>query len=306
MELVSIIVPLYNKEKCIEKCLNSISKQSYWNFECIIVNDGSTDSSELEVNKFITNDSRFILVNKENGGVSSARNEGLKKATGKYVVFIDSDDSVKEDYVKELVEPLTVNNCLLSICNEFIEKDFKINVNSLFDEMGNYYNYHYFNPPWGKGFVRENITNLFDTDFSLGEDLLFNIQYMIEISKENGMISFSKSSQYEYFVDDNSLSHNSNSKIIFNLYQLIVNIKQFNYMFNVKPMISIQSKSLFNHLLSLYLKDKKEYFSCISTISNLKDIDEITIFLKVLILCNKIKIDGLFIRFYTFIKKVAA
>ena len=88
--LISIIVPVYNSEKYIKECLDSIVDQTYSNLEIIIINDGSIDKS-LEIIKSYK-DKRIILISKENGGVSSARNEGLKQATGDYVIFVDSDD----------------------------------------------------------------------------------------------------------------------------------------------------------------------------------------------------------------------
>lgn len=90
--MISIIVPLYNTEKYIIQCLQSIADQTYANFECIIVNDGSTDNGPTLVNRFIQDDSRFIMISKKNGGVSSTRNCGIENAKGKYIIFVDADD----------------------------------------------------------------------------------------------------------------------------------------------------------------------------------------------------------------------
>lgn len=101
--LVSIIIPVYNVEKFISECLNSILEQSYAEYEIIIVNDGSTDASQEVCEKFIKDD-RIKLYNKSNGGLSSARNYGLDKAVGKYVIFIDSDDFwIDKNTLKHLV-----------------------------------------------------------------------------------------------------------------------------------------------------------------------------------------------------------
>ncbi|SDQ14597.1 Glycosyltransferase involved in cell wall bisynthesis [Carnobacterium viridans] len=100
--LVSVIVPVYNVELYIEECLKSIIKQNYQMLQIIIVDDGSTDTSNQKVKTFLL-DSRVQLIQQENKGLSSARNSGLKAAIGKYVLFVDSDDHIELTAVKELV-----------------------------------------------------------------------------------------------------------------------------------------------------------------------------------------------------------
>jgi len=99
--LVSVIIPIYNSELYLENCINNILKQTYKNLQIIIVNDGSTDKS-LEICKKI-NDDRIEVYSKENGGASSARNYGLKYRKGKYILFVDSDDFLKENAIEELI-----------------------------------------------------------------------------------------------------------------------------------------------------------------------------------------------------------
>lgn len=102
MDKISVIIPLYNAEKYITKCIESILRQSYENFELIIVDDGSTDNSYDRVKNF--HDDRIVYLAKENGGVASARNMGLDHANGAYCVFIDADDELNSDtYLEELV-----------------------------------------------------------------------------------------------------------------------------------------------------------------------------------------------------------
>ena len=101
-ELVSIVVPIYNVKKYLDRCLASIQKQSYRNIEVIMVDDGSTDSSAKIAKKFELEDERFHLYAKENGGLSSARNHGFRFASGAYISFIDSDDFISSDYVQKL------------------------------------------------------------------------------------------------------------------------------------------------------------------------------------------------------------
>ena len=103
---VSIIVPCYNQEDFVEESLESIRKQSYKNIECIIINDGSSDNSLDRIIKFCSKDSRFSYIDKKNEGVSVARNIGISQCSGKYILPVDADDIIAEDYVKECVSIL--------------------------------------------------------------------------------------------------------------------------------------------------------------------------------------------------------
>ena len=101
--LVSIIVPIYNVEQYLDRCLLSIKEQTYRNIEVIMVNDGSSDASRSIAERYGTLDRRFRLVDKENGGLSSARNFGMKYVTGAFVAFVDSEDFLANDYVERLL-----------------------------------------------------------------------------------------------------------------------------------------------------------------------------------------------------------
>lgn len=94
---ISIIVPIYNCEKYLEQCIGSLVKQTYSDIEIILVNDGSTDSSLSICKKYSETDDRIQVINKKNGGVSSARNVGIKVSTGEYVIFVDADDWLSLD-----------------------------------------------------------------------------------------------------------------------------------------------------------------------------------------------------------------
>lgn len=107
---VSIIIPNYNYAHLIEETLESVKNQSYTDFECIIVDDGSTDNSLEVLTEFIALDERFKLLCKTNGGLSSARNEGLKLAQGDYIAFLDSDDLWKVDKLKNQIEAVKTKN----------------------------------------------------------------------------------------------------------------------------------------------------------------------------------------------------
>jgi len=114
--LVSIIIPVYNTAKYLSNCLNSIINQSYCNLEIIIIDDGSTDDSYKIAKKYASKDSRIKLVHQKNSGQSTARNHGIKLATGKYISFIDSDDLITKDFIEKLLKPFGAKDTILSVC----------------------------------------------------------------------------------------------------------------------------------------------------------------------------------------------
>lgn len=107
--LLSVIIPIYNKEQYIEKCLESILSQSMSEFEVICINDGSTDSTLNKLSKYQANDSRVTIINQKNSGVASARNAGVKHATGQYISFIDPDDYISDGMFKHLTSLFEVS-----------------------------------------------------------------------------------------------------------------------------------------------------------------------------------------------------
>lgn len=105
-QVVSVIVPVYNVENYLNRCLDSLNRQSYRNLEIILVNDGATDASGEICEAYAAEDSRFRVLHQQNSGLSSARNTGLEAATAEFVTFIDSDDYVTEDCIEVLVNDL--------------------------------------------------------------------------------------------------------------------------------------------------------------------------------------------------------
>lgn len=120
MDKITVIIPIYNTEKYIKMCLESVKKQTYKNLEIILVNDGSIDKSEEICKSYIEKDKRFTYYVTENYGVSHARNFGLDKATGEYIMFIDSDDWLEENMIEKLYNKLVEKKCDIAICDYFI------------------------------------------------------------------------------------------------------------------------------------------------------------------------------------------
>ena len=116
-DLISVIVPVYNVEEYLTKCVESIIVQTYSNIEIILVDDGSPDRCGQICDEFSTKDSRIIVIHKENGGLSDARNVGIKVSKGNYIIFIDSDDYIAPEFVESLYKSIIDNNADLAICN---------------------------------------------------------------------------------------------------------------------------------------------------------------------------------------------
>lgn len=116
-EKISVIVPVYNDEKFLNKCVDSVAKQDYKNLEIILVDDGSTYSSPSICEKLSQEDNRIRVLHKQNGGVGSSRNAGLAMATGKYVLFVDDDDWLEQGHISDLYDLLKRKNADIAIGN---------------------------------------------------------------------------------------------------------------------------------------------------------------------------------------------
>ena len=128
-DLVSIVVPVYNVELYLDKCIDSIVNQTYKNIEIILVDDGSNDSSGIKCDDWAKEDNRIKVIHKVNGGLSDARNVGIEYAKGKYITFIDSDDFIAKEYIEILLKHIVETNSDISICNPlyyYEEKNKKI------------------------------------------------------------------------------------------------------------------------------------------------------------------------------------
>ena len=118
-EKISIIVPVYNVEAYLERCVESILKQTYTNLEILLVNDGSTDKSGELCDKLALRDHRIRVIHKENGGLSDARNRGIDEASSNLIGFIDSDDYIDEDMYETLYRQMVASKADLSMCGHY-------------------------------------------------------------------------------------------------------------------------------------------------------------------------------------------
>lgn len=191
--LISIIVPVYNSERTLGRCVDSILKQSFCDWELLLINDGSTDKSGKVCEQYAAIDNRIKAFHKDNGGVSSARNMGLDYAIGKWITFVDSDDvladsafelnwnDISEDFI---LFPFYFNHRsgLSELCFGQISGVIK-NLHSFFEkELGQFI----FRVPWSKLYRKDLIGNLrFNEKIKCGEDTLFVINYLKNIRNCN-------------------------------------------------------------------------------------------------------------------------
>lgn len=209
--IFSIIVPIYNCEKYISKTIDSVLGLNFDNFELILVDDGSVDNTSNICLGY--SDSRIKYYKKENGGVSSARNFGLSKASGDYIVFLDSDDSLEHNCLDTYLEIMEYSDFVISGYNcvdmngnkmEHIINfdDINVDINDFSKYFEYLYNNAFFNSPWCKCYKRELIDFEFDDKTSLGEDFLFNLLYL----KNCKSIYITNKITYNYLLNQNGLS----------------------------------------------------------------------------------------------------
>lgn len=186
MKKVSIIIPIYNSSASINRCLSSVLKQTYDNVEVLCVDDGSLDDTLDILEEMSKTDERICVVHKENGGVSSARNMGLDKATGEYIVFIDSDDWIRGDSIELLVKNIEQNDADLVICGmrthnnsrRYVSKNASYSLAEFKKNFVGLYEDSIINSPCNKIYRKELIQFYFDKGISFGEDYIFNLKYL--------------------------------------------------------------------------------------------------------------------------------
>ena len=212
-ELISIIVPIYNTQNFLNKCVDSILNQTYRELEIILVDDGSTDESGKICDKYKLIDNRVKVIHKKNGGVSMARNYGLKMINGEYVIFIDSDDWLENNMIETLYNNMIKYKVDISICNfeidckdgkkiithkeeDLITRDIRDKYENLFakDGFGGYL--------WNKLIKTEVVKNIFfNENIKIEEDVLF----LIEVFQKCESIYYNADNiLYHYVVRDNS------------------------------------------------------------------------------------------------------
>ncbi|WP_261066303.1 glycosyltransferase family 2 protein [Streptococcus mitis] len=273
--LISIIIPVYNAEKYIEQCLNSIKNQTYNYFEVILVNDGSKDNSENICKKFSNSDARFRYFVKEHGGVSSARNLGLDNAQGYYITFIDSDDWVDENHLELLVNNIKENNSDMAVSsiknfnnidtfyfrantnqekyllnfNKMRKEEFLVNLPKLILAQNSY-----------KIVVSKLFKKDFIHDIRFEETIIYvnDTQFLFDLYLKMNSISYINEATYIYRLHDESPSSNFNQQyteqellIYKKMYEKIaeLNLPTIHYVNTIRKFLDLQKDFLENSIL---------------------------------------------------------
>lgn len=212
--VISIVLPAYNAEKCINKMIDSILAQTFQNWELIVVDDGSTDSTKKICDSYAKRDGRIFVRSERNSGPSSARNLGMSIVNGKYLTFADADDVCEENWLKKMLNAITKYNCEMVMCNwveikqESAEKPKTFPYNRLVitnEELVDYM-HGLAGSVWNKLFVMDIIRKnhiAFDITRKRGEDFLFVIDYLLQIDN----VALVSEPLYQYINQPDTLSH---------------------------------------------------------------------------------------------------
>lgn len=262
MKKVSIIIPVYNVEMYLEKCINSVIRQSYNNIEIILVNDGSVDSSKEICEYYKNKDGRVILLNQENQGVSKARNNALTICSGEFITFVDADDYLEENAISNYLNVQSEYNADLVIGNfNWMSKEIKIknekdNIDFILnrkDALKMLFSDNYFQGfVWNKLFKKQILRDYnikFNEDISLGEDLLFVSNYIMH----SETVIYNKEPIYNYFVNQQSALRKTFNKKYLTLIDALDDVskiiesldtdtKNLFYIFKVEKIIGIIDK----------------------------------------------------------------
>ena len=227
MAKVSIIVPIYNVEKYLRKCLDSLVNQSYKDIEILCINDGSKDNSQTIVDEYTNKYQNVKSYIKENGGLSDARNYGIDKATGDYCMFVDSDDYIENDAIELLVNQATIDNADVVVCNlDYVYEDGSVKQNEV--------------SSFKKGNPKENNDLIFIANSAC--DKLFSKRLFVDYRFPKGMwyedlgsiptilasanyISKVDKVLYHYFQRSGSIVHRIDERI-FDIYKAIDKVKK--------------------------------------------------------------------------------
>lgn len=221
LPLISVVVPVYGVELYLDQCVQSIVSQSYRNLEIILVDDGSKDKCPEMVDSWSDKDKRIKVLHKINGGLSSARNEGLKIATGKYVTFVDSDDWLETSFVERLYTAANLYNADIAVGgfqrvyeNKIVKSKFLIDSENLYypcvPNQAIKYFFEIAIAVWGKLYRLDKVADILFIEGRLAED----IPYQMEVLKRTNVVAFCNKHLYDYRIRDNSIAHTIKPKYL--------------------------------------------------------------------------------------------
>lgn len=257
MDKISVIIPIYNVEKYLEECIKSVVNQTYKNLEIILVNDGSLDESEKIIDKYYKKDSRIKVITKENKGLSSARNEGIRQATGEYILHVDGDDYISNCCCEQLIRRAKSENLDIVIgdirifdnIKEKYWQDSDLGTNVIDGKL--FLKKYYFvgkatNAIWNKLIKKELYINegiFHPLDISLGEDAATLSRILLK-AKRVGKIDVII---YNYRNNLQSMTKNKNKNIL-EYKKAFEIVKNYFYMNNENFFFDLYSISFLNNL----------------------------------------------------------
>lgn len=263
MDLISIVVPIYNVEKYLRKSIESLINQTYKNIEIILVDDESPDDCPQICDEYEKKDSRVIVIHQKNKGLSGARNTGIKKATGKYIMFHDSDDTLEPNCVEELYKLIKDKKTKISVCGKYYEfedgkkickyKDNFIKVYDLetaIEEMNKFY---YFDmSACGKLYKKSIFNNIIFPVGKLSED--YFVMYKLFI--KSGKIAYTTKPMYNYLQRNNSISRNKsvNTQFIEAAYEQMIDLSDYSE--KMKMIVHVAYASSFLTVVDMYIRQK--------------------------------------------------
>ena len=213
---LSLIIPVYNGEKKIEKCLQSLRNIKDYDVEFVIINDGSVDNTSLICEQYVKEDHRFRLINQANGGVSKARNTGIKESQGKYIGFVDADDEITNEF-NNIIGVLNLEECSmfafshgqkmsesLEVVSRYLFVPGKNKKSVLYNNYLSGHSNCVWNNIYRADIIKENKIQ-FPEDMSMGEDSVFNAKYL----KHCNEVFYIDKVGYIYYVDNNESASNA-------------------------------------------------------------------------------------------------
>ena len=272
-DLISVIVPIYNVEKYLPKCVDSILNQTYKNLEIILVDDGSPDNSGKICDEYAKRDNRIKVIHKKNGGVSSARNIGLENITGEYIGFVDPDDYINKNMYEDMLYVIKNNNVDIVICNMIKVYDETKKINSLNtskellfvssgnEKFNNLYNENSMlnSVVWNKLYKKRIFEKLTFPDGKIHEDE-YIMHYLLDRANA---IAYIKGAYYYYVQHNNSIMSTYSIKRLDSVYALENRMnffKEYNMKScEIKTMYSLCMNCIYNYInlnSKLYLEEK--------------------------------------------------
>ena len=244
---VSVIVPVYNAEKHIDKCINSLINQSYGNLEIILVNDGSSDNSLNKLKNYMNNDNRIKVFNQKNKGAGSARNTGLKKSSGDFVTFLDADDCFAVDAIKNMLSVAEENTDIIIGGIRIYSTNMQIICKSIPSQN-----------VWSEFKYTATAFKLYKRKFLVKNNILYN-SYFCNEDLMFCLTAYSKTKNIKVCSTDDYYNYK-------NIESVTYSMKQNKKIFNVLPVI----KNIYDNIdLSKYKNDSIQFFDIKTVVQNI-------------------------------------